>query len=77
MATVNLIPLILLAGRNNPLIKLLEVPYDTFNLIHRWLARIVVFETLAHVFAWAIPKAQKSELLVREWWSRRLSLIVA
>ncbi|GIC86997.1 ferric reductase family protein [Aspergillus udagawae] len=59
MATVNLIPLILLAGRNNPLIKLLEVPYDTFNLIHRWLARIVVFETLAHVFAWAIPKAQK------------------
>ncbi|KAE8350198.1 ferric reductase NAD binding domain-containing protein [Aspergillus coremiiformis] len=59
MATVNLIPLVLLAGRNNPLIKLLEVPFDTYNLIHRWLARIVVFETLAHVFAWAIPKSQK------------------
>ncbi|KAL4946174.1 hypothetical protein BDV06DRAFT_161105 [Aspergillus oleicola] len=60
MATVNLIPLVLTAGRNNPLITLLEVPYDTFNLIHRWLARIVVCEALAHTFAWAIPKAQES-----------------
>ncbi|RDW86345.1 ferric reductase family protein [Aspergillus mulundensis] len=59
MATVNLIPLILLAGRNNPLITLLQVPYDTFNLIHRWLARIVICQALAHTFAWAIPKAQK------------------
>ncbi|KAL4924332.1 ferric reductase family protein [Aspergillus undulatus] len=59
MATVNLIPLVLTAGRNNPLIALLEVPYDTFNLIHRWLARIVVCEALAHTFAWAIPKAQE------------------
>lgn len=60
MATVNLVPLVLLAGRNNPLISLLHVPFDTFNLIHRWLARIVVFETLAHVFAWCIPKAQEA-----------------
>ncbi|KAA8646198.1 ferric reductase family protein [Aspergillus tanneri] len=63
MATVNLIPLVVLAGRNNPLIKLLQVPFDTYNLIHRWLARIVVFEALAHTFAWMIPKAQ-SGLLV-------------
>jgi hypothetical protein len=60
MATVNLIPLVLLAGRNNPLITLLQVPYDTYNLIHRWLARIVVCEALAHTFAWLIPKAQSS-----------------
>ncbi|OOF99774.1 hypothetical protein ASPCADRAFT_203576 [Aspergillus carbonarius ITEM 5010] len=60
MATVNLIPVVLMAGRNNPLITLLQVPFDTFNLIHRWLARIVVLQSLAHVFAWAIPKAQKS-----------------
>ncbi|KAL2837110.1 ferric reductase like transmembrane component-domain-containing protein [Aspergillus pseudoustus] len=58
MATVNLIPLVLMAGRNNPLISLLRVPYDTFNLLHRWLARIVVLEALAHVLAWCIPKAQ-------------------
>ncbi|KAL2813512.1 ferric reductase like transmembrane component-domain-containing protein [Aspergillus cavernicola] len=59
MATVNLIPLVLMAGRNNPLITLLQVPYDTFNLIHRWLGRIVVCQALAHTFAWVIPKAQE------------------
>lgn len=62
MATVNLIPVVLMAGRNNPLITLLQVPFDTFNLIHRWLARIVVLEAIAHVFAWAVPKAQEGML---------------
>ncbi|KAJ5891504.1 uncharacterized protein N7473_007732 [Penicillium subrubescens] len=60
MATMNLIPLVLIAGRNNPLISLLRVPYDTFNVLHRWLARIVVLEALAHVFAWCIPKARNA-----------------
>ncbi|KAJ5846263.1 hypothetical protein N7534_009932 [Penicillium rubens] len=59
MATVNLIPLVLMAGRNNPLIAMLHVPFDTWNLLHRWLGRIVVLESLAHVFAWAIPKANE------------------
>ncbi|KAJ5235034.1 uncharacterized protein N7469_004202 [Penicillium citrinum] len=58
MATVNLIPLIIMAGRNNPLIAMLHVPFDTWNLLHRWLGRIVVLEALAHTFAWMIPKAQ-------------------
>ncbi|KAJ5818507.1 hypothetical protein N7474_004098 [Penicillium riverlandense] len=60
MATVNLIPLVLMAGRNNPLIAMLHVPFDTWNLLHRWLGRIVVLESLAHVFAWAVPKAQEN-----------------
>ncbi|KAJ6151522.1 Riboflavin synthase-like beta-barrel [Penicillium chermesinum] len=60
MATVNLIPLVILAGRNNPLIAMLRVPFDTWNLLHRWLGRIVVLEALAHTFAWAIPKAQEA-----------------
>lgn len=59
MATVNLIPLVIMAGRNNPLIAMLHVPFDTWNLLHRWLGRIVVLESLAHVFAWAIPKGQE------------------
>ena len=59
MATVNLMALILMAGRNNPLITLLRVPFDTYNLLHRWLGRIVVCEALAHTFAWAIPEAHK------------------
>lgn len=58
MATVNLIPVVLMAGRNNPLIYLLQISYDTFNLLHRWLARIAVLESFAHVFTWCIPKAR-------------------
>ncbi|PGH19352.1 hypothetical protein AJ80_03992 [Polytolypa hystricis UAMH7299] len=56
MATVNLVPLVIMAGRNNPLIKLLGVSFDTWNLLHRWFARIVVLETLTHVLAWMINK---------------------
>lgn len=59
MATVNLMALVLMAGRNNPLITLLRVPFDTWNLLHRWLGRIVVLEAIAHTFAWAIPEAQE------------------
>lgn len=58
MAVVNLIPLVLMAGRNNPLVPLLRVPFDTWNLIHRWLGRVVVIEALIHVFSWVIPKYQ-------------------
>ncbi|EEH20070.2 hypothetical protein PABG_02329 [Paracoccidioides brasiliensis Pb03] len=56
MAVVNLIPLVVMAGRNNPLIKLLNVSFDTWNLLHRWFARIVVLEGLTHVLAWMINK---------------------
>ncbi|KAL1955175.1 hypothetical protein VTO42DRAFT_8940 [Malbranchea cinnamomea] len=56
MAVVNLMPLIVIAGRNNPLIKLLDVSFDTWNLLHRWFGRIVVLETLAHVIAWIVNK---------------------
>ncbi|OOF92021.1 hypothetical protein ASPCADRAFT_153320 [Aspergillus carbonarius ITEM 5010] len=59
MATVNLFPLFVMAGRNNPLIPLLRVPFDTWNLLHRWLGRIVVLEGLAHVIAWGVPKVQE------------------
>lgn len=59
MATVNLIPLVIMAGRNNPLISLLRVPFDTWNLLHRWLARVVVIEAMIHIFAWMVPKYQE------------------
>lgn len=53
LATVNMVPLILLAGRNNPLIHLLKVNFDTYNLIHRWLGRLVALEAVIHTSAWA------------------------
>ena len=48
LAVVNMIPLVVMAGRNNPLINLLNISFDTFNLCHRWFGRIVVAEVLAH-----------------------------
>lgn len=40
-----------MAGRNNPLITLLGVSFDQFNLLHRWFGRIAVLEGLAHTVA--------------------------
>lgn len=44
-----------MSGRNNPLIPLLGMPFDTFNLLHRWFGRIVIVEGVAHTIAhlWA------------------------
>lgn len=52
LAVFNMILTILFALRNNPFIWILHISYDTFNLFHRWVARIVFLEALAHVFAW-------------------------
>ncbi|KAI0602569.1 putative FAD binding protein [Biscogniauxia sp. FL1348] len=53
LAVVNMVPLIILAGRNNPLIAMLKVSFDTYNLLHRWMGRMVVLETIIHTVAWA------------------------
>lgn len=60
LAVVNMIPLFLMAGRNNPLINLLGISFDTFNLLHRWLGRIVILESLAHTIAFLAGNAQKA-----------------
>lgn len=53
LAVVNMIPLIIFAGRNNPLIPFLQISFDTYNLLHRWMGRIVVLESVIHMAAWA------------------------
>lgn len=60
LATANLIPLVILAGRNNPLIPLLGLSFDSWNIFHRWLARIVAAESLAHFLSWMFCTADKS-----------------
>lgn len=52
LSVLNMIPLFLLAGRNNPLIWLLGISFDTYNLIHRWVGRIVVLEATLHGAFW-------------------------
>lgn len=54
LAVLNMVPLFLLAARNNPLIPVLHVSFDTYNLLHRWLGRIVVLEAVTHTVAWAV-----------------------
>ena len=54
LAVINMVPLVVLAGRNNPLIPLLRVSFDTYNLFHRWIGRIVVLESILHTMAWAV-----------------------
>ncbi|KAI0385030.1 ferric reductase like transmembrane component-domain-containing protein [Hypomontagnella monticulosa] len=53
LAAVNMVPLVILAGRNNPLISMLKVSFDTYNLLHRWMGRMVVLEAVIHTIAWA------------------------
>ena len=62
LAVVNMIPLFLLAGRNNPLIKLCGISYDTMNLCHRWLGRTTVLLAITHMLSWMIPKVQQCKL---------------
>jgi hypothetical protein len=56
LAVANMIVLVLLAGRNNPLISILKISFDTFNLLHRWIGRIVVLEAIIHAMAWTITQ---------------------
>ncbi|KAL2124391.1 hypothetical protein VTJ04DRAFT_756 [Mycothermus thermophilus] len=57
LAVINMIPLFTFAGRNNPLIPLLGMSFDTFNLLHRWMGRIVMLESVAHTLAFLISNA--------------------
>lgn len=51
---MNMASLFVFSARNNPLIPLLGIPFDTFNLFHRWVGRIVVVQSLAHTFIWGV-----------------------
>lgn len=54
LAALNIIPTVLFALRNNPLIHITRVSYDAYNLMHRWCARIMVIEAVLHTIAWAV-----------------------
>ena len=56
ISVANFIPIVLMAGRNNPLIPLLNVSFDSFNMMHRWLSRLAILEAIAHTLCWMISK---------------------
>lgn len=48
LAVVNIVPLVLISGRNNPLIVALNLSFDNFNRFHRFFGRIVAAEAVMH-----------------------------
>ncbi|PMD54509.1 uncharacterized protein K444DRAFT_597412 [Hyaloscypha bicolor E] len=56
LAVINMIALVIFAGRNNPLIPLLQISFDTYNLLHRWIGRTVVLEAIVHTGCWTYVK---------------------
>lgn len=67
LAVLNMIPLFLLAGRNNPLITLLHISFDTYNLLHRWLGRMVVLAAVTHTAAWAVNAIDEQDFKHALW----------
>jgi predicted ferric reductase len=80
LAALNIVPTVVFALRNNPLIWLLQTPYDTFNLFHRWIARIFIVESVVHVGAWlwntvhATPVADIANAPAGSWDAVKLGL---
>lgn len=40
--------MLLLSSRNNLLIAFTGLPFNTFNLFHRWIGRVVIVESIVH-----------------------------
>jgi hypothetical protein len=59
LALSQLIPLFILAARNNPLIWWTGISFDTYNLFHRWLGRFVVFEVFIHATTYFMRKIER------------------
>ncbi|KAJ5421899.1 Riboflavin synthase-like beta-barrel [Penicillium cf. griseofulvum] len=51
LAVMNTPGLVLGAGRNNPLVQLLGIPFDTFNFMHRWVGRVITANAVIHMSA--------------------------
>ena len=51
LAVMNTPGLVLSAGRNNPLVSLLGLPFDTFNFMHRWVGRVIAANAVIHMSA--------------------------
>lgn len=60
IATVNLIPIVIMSTIKNPLINALDISYDSFNLMHRWIGRLAILQGLAHTLCYVIAKVKSA-----------------
>ncbi|KAK5047920.1 hypothetical protein LTR84_006108 [Exophiala bonariae] len=58
LSVANMIPIMLLATAKNPLIWLLDISYDTFNLMHRWFGRLSALQAILHTLCWLVGKVE-------------------
>lgn len=60
LATTNLVPLVLTAGRNGPLALAVApaVAPETVNRLHRTLGRLIAAESLVHVASWVVLRVR-------------------
>ena len=54
VAVTNLLPLAQFVDKGNPLIGILDISYDAWNMAHRWLGRIIVAEVVTHSTAYIL-----------------------
>ncbi|VVT54097.1 uncharacterized protein SAPINGB_P003905 [Magnusiomyces paraingens] len=52
MGTIQIIPVFIFAARNNLLQLLTGWSFDTFNVYHRWVARVMMFHIFMHSVTW-------------------------
>lgn len=62
LAVMNTPGLVLSAGRNNPLIRLLGISFDGFNYMHRWVGRVIAANAVIHMSA-----VLANQAYMREW----------
>lgn len=55
-SVLNLIPLLLLACRNNPVLSVCGISDYTRIMLHRWCGRLVVIEAICHSLAYLLPQ---------------------
>lgn len=49
LATANLVPLLLMSARHNPLTLVTGITFDKWNMGHRWIGRMIAVEAILHV----------------------------
>lgn len=64
LAVMNMPGLVLSAGRNNPLVPLLGLSFDTFNFMHRWVGRTIALNAVIHMSAVLANQAHSSMYLL-------------
>ncbi|KAJ5970898.1 uncharacterized protein N7479_000816 [Penicillium vulpinum] len=74
LAVMNTPGLVLAAGRNNPLVQLLGISFDTFNFMHRWVGRVIAANAVIHMSAVLASQAYMygKDYIMYTMWQQRL-----